>query len=265
MKVCRHCGQEKASQDFPISRKVSDGLSSWCRSCHSAAVTRSQRKARLAGKEYATHHRKPKEARVCESCGATFHTARGARYCGLLCSRREGMRRMYARNRAAGLRSDGQVRSEPNPIRLSTSIRVVTKHPLGLCPECQAWFLSERKRTFCSDRCAKIMGATAARHRLRAAVLASTERISRQVVFERDGWTCQLCGDAVDSRLSGRDEDGPTLDHIFPLSKGGEHTYANVQLAHKRCNTAKGSIIRGSGLDIPRKSVSLSPLSGMAS
>ena len=31
----------------------------------------------------------------------------------------------------------------------------------------------------------------------------------------------------------------PTIDHIIPLSKGGTHTWNNVQLAHMCCNAGK--------------------------
>jgi 5-methylcytosine-specific restriction endonuclease McrA len=30
-----------------------------------------------------------------------------------------------------------------------------------------------------------------------------------------------------------------TIDHIKPLSKGGEHSYANTALAHYGCNARK--------------------------
>lgn len=32
-----------------------------------------------------------------------------------------------------------------------------------------------------------------------------------------------------------------TRDHIIPLSKDGEHTYGNCQLAHRICNSCKGT------------------------
>jgi 5-methylcytosine-specific restriction endonuclease McrA len=35
------------------------------------------------------------------------------------------------------------------------------------------------------------------------------------------------------------DVDDWHLDHVKPLSKGGEHTYANV--AHPKCNLSKGA------------------------
>jgi 5-methylcytosine-specific restriction endonuclease McrA len=66
--------------------------------------------------------------------------------------------------------------------------------------------------------------------------------IRRPFVFRRDGWVCQLCGKPVDKALKGtRSPGAPTLDHIIPLSKGGSHTYGNVQLAHWTCNAAKGA------------------------
>lgn len=57
-------------------------------------------------------------------------------------------------------------------------------------------------------------------------------------VWFRDGFACALCGGAVDFEL----ETGAmraTVDHIVPLSQGGQHTFDNVQLAHKICNEAR--------------------------
>lgn len=53
---------------------------------------------------------------------------------------------------------------------------------------------------------------------------------------------CQICGNPVDDKDI---ENGhikrlyPTIDHIIPLSKGGTHTWNNVQLAHMCCNAGK--------------------------
>ncbi len=60
-------------------------------------------------------------------------------------------------------------------------------------------------------------------------------------IFDRDGWVCQLCGLEVNKHLPGADRLGPSLDHIIPLTLGGAHTRSNVQLAHRRCNAAKGN------------------------
>lgn len=59
-------------------------------------------------------------------------------------------------------------------------------------------------------------------------------------IFERDEWICGLCSTLIDRHLRGDSWMRATLDHIVPLSKGGTHTFDNVQAAHWRCNMAKG-------------------------
>jgi len=59
-------------------------------------------------------------------------------------------------------------------------------------------------------------------------------------VFERDGWRCQLCDCSSPKRLRGTyHPSAPELDHIKPLSKGGEHTMENTQLLCRTCNMMK--------------------------
>lgn len=66
--------------------------------------------------------------------------------------------------------------------------------------------------------------------------------ISLKKLIERDKGICKICGRLVDpSDIENSHVKGmyPSLDHIIPLSKGGTHTWDNVQLAHLRCNAAK--------------------------
>jgi len=53
---------------------------------------------------------------------------------------------------------------------------------------------------------------------------------------------CQICGEPIDKKdiKNGHiRRNYPTLDHIVPLSKGGTHTWDNVQLCHMKCNSKK--------------------------
>lgn len=77
------------------------------------------------------------------------------------------------------------------------------------------------------------------RHRRRLAIGVLGESVSPAVVFERDKWRCQLCGCRVKSGSAGYDPGRATLDHIIPLSRGGSHTYANIQTACHLCNSKK--------------------------
>jgi 5-methylcytosine-specific restriction endonuclease McrA len=67
----------------------------------------------------------------------------------------------------------------------------------------------------------------------------SGERILLTEVARRDGWTCRLCGGLVDMTLEYPDRASKSLDHRFPISRGGKHVLANVQLAHLGCNLDK--------------------------
>lgn len=58
--------------------------------------------------------------------------------------------------------------------------------------------------------------------------------VNRERVAERDGWRCAICGGGV-TRANW------SLDHVMPLSKGGPHTYENVVLAHRSCNSRRGA------------------------
>ncbi|MDF9748643.1 endogenous inhibitor of DNA gyrase (YacG/DUF329 family) [Arthrobacter sp. ES3-54] len=62
-------------------------------------------------------------------------------------------------------------------------------------------------------------------------------------IYERDIWICGLCVTPVDPTSAWPDPMSPSLDHILPLSRGGTHTYENVQLAHLTCNVSKGNRI----------------------
>ena len=65
------------------------------------------------------------------------------------------------------------------------------------------------------------------------------QAINEKEVYLRDGWICQLCHKRVDKRFKHPNPMCASLDHIVPLSKGGTHTYKNVQLAHLGCNLNK--------------------------
>jgi 5-methylcytosine-specific restriction endonuclease McrA len=63
---------------------------------------------------------------------------------------------------------------------------------------------------------------------------AFVEVVDPMVVYDRDGGLCGLCGSSVD-------REDFHVDHIVPFAAGGEHSYANTQLAHARCNRVKGA------------------------
>lgn len=70
------------------------------------------------------------------------------------------------------------------------------------------------------------------RRRARKLGAAHVEHVDRRVVLESHDEICGICGDAVDPL-------DYHVDHIVPLTRGGDHTYDNSQPAHPSCNLRK--------------------------
>lgn len=60
-------------------------------------------------------------------------------------------------------------------------------------------------------------------------------------VYDTAHGVCAICGLPVPSTGERNGMWSATRDHIIPLSKDGEHTYGNCQLAHRICNSCKGT------------------------
>jgi hypothetical protein len=71
------------------------------------------------------------------------------------------------------------------------------------------------------------------------------ESVNRQIVAELAGWICKLCDEPIDPKASFRLPDGRNnpaylnVEHYVPLSRNGEHSYANCYAAHALCNWQK--------------------------
>jgi len=83
------------------------------------------------------------------------------------------------------------------------------------------------------------------KERRRARVInAFVEDVDAREIYERDGYLCHICGQAVDPGLKYPDPMSASLDHIIPLAAGieagGLHSRTNVAMAHLRCNIKKG-------------------------
>ena len=69
---------------------------------------------------------------------------------------------------------------------------------------------------------------------------------TRKQIFDRDGYDCYLCNTPVDltaPHVQGQPgwERYPHIEHVHPLSKGGDDTLDNVKIAHAKCNIDKGA------------------------
>ena len=59
-------------------------------------------------------------------------------------------------------------------------------------------------------------------------------RFSKNLVKRRDDYTCQYCGKKEDRKKL-------TIDHVIPVSKGGESSFDNCVTACYKCNNKKNN------------------------
>ncbi len=83
----------------------------------------------------------------------------------------------------------------------------------------------DKNRARMADHCLKYL----ARRRTK-----TVEDVDRNEIYSRDRGYCYLCGKPIKRK-------DLELDHVRPLSRGGEHSRANVKATHRRCNRSKGN------------------------
>lgn len=121
------------------------------------------------------------------------------------------------------------------------------------CQWCSEQFIFDRcvsgvPAKYCDRRCSR----SAERHRrsmrdARQGKMAYRSKIIhnriRMRIYERDNWTCQICGEPTSHEYDPHDMYSPTLDHIVPqsLQLFPDHSPTNLRLAHMICNSERGN------------------------
>lgn len=230
--ACAHCGAQFAY----------NGRQLYCSyKCRIAARANRLRIQAGKPKRWADGIPKCHKDHVCLNCKVVFKPKRAgrAKFCGRKCA--FDWKRLVARLSKPvcfrTFRAKPKQAPAPKP-KLCRACGVVTEKSKQYCNECRNAARLARKQADI------LSGARAAHRKARKAKrrTATVEAVNPLRVLERDGWRCQLCGVATPKRLRGTyDDRAPEVDHIIPLSQGGEHSYRNTQCACRKCNALKGS------------------------
>lgn len=221
------CGSEDCKRAYNRER---------CRAWQAANRERANEIARKykasdKGKEAARKYvQGRKTERECVWCGRRFLSIK-ARYCSPLCKSTSTTKQWWCR---VPDRRPVVYRPVEDSVREKPPRRFVG----GRCARCGVSFLVESyvAALYCSRRCAK----AESKARRRALERTSSHgRVRRDLVFARDGFKCALCGGPLDMDAAAPEPMAPTIDHVVPLSRGGQHSMSNVQSAHFLCNSIK--------------------------
>ncbi|WP_260482715.1 HNH endonuclease [Sphingomicrobium flavum] len=64
---------------------------------------------------------------------------------------------------------------------------------------------------------------------------------NRELIRERDGRRCWLCGDRMHFNAPANSDLSPTEEHLVSRSRGGKDVMANTVLCHRKCNVLLGN------------------------
>lgn len=213
-KICTKCDAMKPLDAFLPDRRARDGRTSACRVCRAL----SSRRWRDADPERYRDARRRTYVKHRDALLSHNRMWRIAHRDRLLA---------YDRRRAEARKASHQDRmqnTEYRQYRQQSSRRWRVLNP-------------EKCRVYNRRYASAHPGFTAnnnARRRARIMRAPVIERIDRLEVAERDNWTCHICGQVIKrSELS--------MDHLVPLSLGGEHSMRNIAAAHRRCNSRRGA------------------------
>lgn len=262
MKPCSVCGT-------PFSPRTRTQVLCGERECRLGHMRRTmaERDRKHRAEHGVSYFERYKAEKVCSGCGETFRTkpSHNSQQCGG-CQRREVWRLAGAKASARANRARGEARKLARsqlvlagPLRRGETLGYrqavvrLEKAAEGSRPKNAIWVAGTCIRDgtpfvclwtgtpplWCSRSCARADAKQARRVRERGGHI----RYSRHAIFERDRWTCQLCGKRVKRSAKVPDPKAAVIDHIVPLAagieNGGVDAPWNVQCAHFLCNSIK--------------------------
>lgn len=111
------------------------------------------------------------------------------------------------------------------------------------CIECGEKYIAHYPTSkYCSPACQRRVTRTRRKYK----DITIDKGITLRRLAKRDRDRCQICGGLVDwndkyktdkTIITGNQY--PSIDHIIPIAHGGVHSWENVQLAHRICNSIK--------------------------
>lgn len=155
---------------------------------------------------------------MCLSCNKGFdQTSVIQRFCSEQC-----------RNRASGS-------FKTTPVRRSIN-----------CKRCGKLFDDHNGRAkYCSRTCRRAGTHSDYRTRARRWNVEYDDSVTIAALIARFGRYCAECNELILGEHSSKaNQDGPSIDHIVPMSAGGGHVWSNVELVHLRCNVKRWNAYR---------------------
>lgn len=180
-----------------------------CQHCGTMMAGRKRKFCSLGCRLKSQHLHAVYKQKVCALCGISFHT------------------------RCAKTLHCSDCRARAIRLAEARALANVTRH----CKHCAgAFHPAQGRQVFCSKRCKNCYECVQKRYWRKGKFV---EEVSIGVLYERDQGRCGICDKPVTREYQHPHSLSASIDHVRALSKGGEHSYDNTQLAHLGCNSRK--------------------------
>ena len=128
--------------------------------------------------------------------------------------------------------------------KFSSKVKKYKLVQMKTCEVCGGLFFSSTRK-YCSDECSKkvLNGRYNAKKRIRNknALTEESKTINVKRLYERDNGICWICGGRCDIGADSNANEYPSIDHVVPVSMGGKDEWSNIKLAHRICNSRRGT------------------------
>lgn len=116
------------------------------------------------------------------------------------------------------------------------------------CPTCGTSFTQRRagQKYCCVEHRpprpgTRTAGRVAASRRRRLRVATTWDGVTDAEILERDRWMCGICRKRIGKAFRYPHPRSASIDHVMPLSEGGDDTAANKRAAHLGCNIQRSN------------------------
>lgn len=242
-----------------------------CRNCGKVFFTDNKRKVNCSEKCRSSYNKRNRgHKRTCNSCGRTFYKYKEQSYCSHECFLKHLEQRNEQRNEHKELLT--RLVKAIDPIRQKNCIecnkkfyaryrnkifcsdkcssshqrsKIIINRPKYKknCKHCGKEFITTRSNAkYCTNECSKKYN-----WRIAEAIRDKRIRMNGEVHWDitleklviRDKNICYLCNEEVHMDKHYNHNMYGSIDHVVPLAKGGTHTWNNIKLAHRICNSIK--------------------------
>lgn len=212
-KVCTICKEFKEYENYHKNRSRKDGYSNSCKICKALSDKKS--------------HQKHREKRLAKM-NQRYEENKESFLAECKVYREENKERIAEYKKAWHLRNKDSVNERSRAWREENKERNVEAK--------KKWYRNNRDRVY-----ANVLKRKSNKFHVRF------YGVKRKELLDRDNWQCRNCGVEVHDRNEGGninrhlwdDEFKAHVDHIIPISKGGDSTPENLQILCRTCNLSK--------------------------